>query len=128
MAKIEEIAKGEGWILTNPPYGVRVGEGNDLRDLYATLGKAMKTKRVWRLGVLTSDAVLAGQMRLGDHVVLEIASFTNPCKTIKASFTEGEFVRIAHKIYPGWSRVYARVLSEGEIHFGDPVEVNPATW
>jgi putative N6-adenine-specific DNA methylase len=64
MAKIEEIAKGEGWILTNPPYGVRVGEGNDLRDLYATLGKAMKTKRVWRLGVLTSDAVLAGQMRL----------------------------------------------------------------
>ena len=64
IAKIEEIAKGEGWILTNPPYGVRVGEGNDLRDLYATLGKAMKTKRAWRLGVLTSDAVLAGQMRL----------------------------------------------------------------
>ena len=75
------------------------------------------------------DLVVPGaQMRLGDHVVLEIASFTNPCKTIKASFTEGEFVRIAHKIYPGWSRVYARVLSEGEIHFGDPVEVNPATW
>ena len=74
------------------------------------------------------DLVVPGaQLRLGDQVVLEIASFTNPCKTIKASFTGGEFVRIAHKLHPGWSRVYARVLSEGDIHSGDPVEVNPAT-
>ena len=74
------------------------------------------------------DLVVPGtQLRLGDHVLLEVASFTNPCKTIKESFTDGEFVRIAHKLHPGWSRVYARVLSEGEIHFGDAVEVNPAT-
>jgi MOSC domain-containing protein YiiM len=74
------------------------------------------------------DLVVPGaQLRLGDHVVLEVASFTNPCKTIRASFTDGEFIRIAHKLHPGWSRVYARVLSEGEVHFGDPVEVNPAT-
>jgi 23S rRNA G2445 N2-methylase RlmL len=43
---------------------VRVGEGTDLRDLYATLGKTLKAKRGWRLGVLTSDVALAGQMRL----------------------------------------------------------------
>jgi MOSC domain-containing protein YiiM len=54
-------------------------------------------------------------------------SFTNPCKTIKASFIDGKFIRIAQKLHPGWSRVYARVLSEGQIHFGDPVEVNPGT-
>jgi putative N6-adenine-specific DNA methylase len=64
IAAIEDVAKGEGWILTNPPYGVRVGESKDLRDLYATLGTALKTKRGWRLGILTSDAVLAGQMRV----------------------------------------------------------------
>jgi putative N6-adenine-specific DNA methylase len=64
IAKIEDLAAGSGWILTNPPYGVRVGEKEDLRDLYATLGKALKTKRGWRLGALTSDVVLAGQMRL----------------------------------------------------------------
>jgi MOSC domain-containing protein YiiM len=43
-----------------------------------------------------------------------------PCKTIKASFIDGKFIRIAQKLHPGWSRVYARVLSEGQIHFGDP--------
>jgi 23S rRNA G2445 N2-methylase RlmL len=63
IAKLEDVGAGEGWILTNPPYGVRVGDGTDLRDLYATLGKTLKTKRGWRLGVLTSDVVLAGQMR-----------------------------------------------------------------
>jgi MOSC domain-containing protein YiiM len=74
------------------------------------------------------DLVVPGaQLRLGDHVLLEIASFTNPCKTIRASFIDGKFVRIAQKLHPGWSRVYARVLSEGEIHFGDPVEVHPTT-
>jgi MOSC domain-containing protein YiiM len=67
--------------------------------------------------------VPGAQMRLGDHVVLEIASFTDPCKTIKASFVDGRFIRIAQKLHPGWSRVYARVLAEGEIRFGDTVEL-----
>lgn len=74
------------------------------------------------------DMVVPGaQLRLGDHVLLEVVSFTNPCKTIRASFIDGKFIRIAHKLHPGWSRVYARVLCEGQIHFGDPVEVNPTT-
>jgi putative N6-adenine-specific DNA methylase len=64
IAELEDVGAGEGWILTNPPYGVRVGEGTDLRDLYAALGKTLKAKRGWRLGVLTSDVALAGQMRL----------------------------------------------------------------
>jgi MOSC domain-containing protein YiiM len=67
------------------------------------------------------------QIKLGEEVVLEVASFTSPCKTIKASFIDGRFARISQKLHPGWSRVYARVLAEGEIRFGDHVEVIPAT-
>jgi MOSC domain-containing protein YiiM len=66
-------------------------------------------------------------IKIGDEVLLEVASFTNPCKTIRASFIAGEFVRIAQKLHPGWSRLYARVLREGQIRFGDPVEVTPAS-
>ena len=74
------------------------------------------------------DLVVPGTLlRLGNRVLLEVVSFTNPCKTIKASFIDGEFIRIAQKLHPGWSRVYARVLSEGQINSGDPVEVNPKT-
>jgi MOSC domain-containing protein YiiM len=72
------------------------------------------------------DLVVPGTLlRVGNEVLLEVASFTNPCKTIKASFIDGRFVRIAQKYRPGWSRVYARVISEGEIHFGDPIELVP---
>jgi MOSC domain-containing protein YiiM len=74
------------------------------------------------------DAVVPGiRLRIGQDVLLEIVSFTDPCKTIRASFIDGKFVRIAQKLHPGWSRVYARVLSEGRIHFGDPVDVAPTT-
>ena len=62
------------------------------------------------------------RFKVGHGVELEVASYTNPCKTIKGSFIEGKFVRIAQKLHPGWSRVYARVLSEGQIRAGDPVE------
>jgi MOSC domain-containing protein YiiM len=74
------------------------------------------------------DMVVPGvRIKLGEEVVLEVASFTSPCKTIKQSFIDGEFVRISQKLHPGWSRVYARVVTEGEIRFGDHVEVIPAT-
>jgi MOSC domain-containing protein YiiM len=72
------------------------------------------------------DLVVPGaRLRLGQEVVLEVASFTTPCKKIRESFIDGEFVRISHKLHPGWSRVYTRVLSEGEIRTGDSVEVTP---
>ena len=74
------------------------------------------------------DLVVPGaRIKLGDEVVLEVASFTSPCKTIKESFIDGKFVRISQKLHPGWSRVYARVIAEGEIRTGDHVEVIPAT-
>jgi len=47
-------------VLTNPPYGVRVGESGRLRDLYASIGKAMRGPlAAWSLGFVTSDPGLA---------------------------------------------------------------------
>lgn len=69
--------------------------------------------------------VPGARFRVGAEVLLEVASFTGPCKTIRDSFTDGRFVRISQKLHPGWSRVYTRVLSEGSIRFGDAVELTP---
>jgi putative N6-adenine-specific DNA methylase len=33
-----------GWVVTNPPYGVRLSRTNDLRNLYAQLGKVLRTR------------------------------------------------------------------------------------
>ena len=47
-------------VITNPPYGMRVSAGSDLRNLYGMLG-ARAEKNGWSLGVLTSDEKLARQ-------------------------------------------------------------------
>jgi MOSC domain-containing protein YiiM len=72
-------------------------------------------------GLVTPGA----RLRLGAEVVVEVTRFTTPCKTIRDSFIDGQFIRISEKLYPGWSRVYTRVLSEGEIRSGDVVELTP---
>jgi putative N6-adenine-specific DNA methylase len=54
-----------GWIVTNPPYGHRLQEGNDLRNLYAQLGKVLKAETPgWTLALVTNDIKLSGHSGL----------------------------------------------------------------
>lgn len=70
------------------------------------------------------ESVMPGvRIRVGDSVVLEVTAFTTPCKTIRRAFLDGRFVRISQKLHPGWSRVYARVIAEGDVSLGDRVEL-----
>lgn len=62
--RVLDDLSGGGWILTNPPYGERVGERSKLRDLYARLGSALESAPSWRLGLLTADPILARQTGL----------------------------------------------------------------
>ncbi len=56
---------GLGWVVTNPPYGVRVSEGKDLRNLYAQFGNVLlQNCPGWNLVVLCNDRVLLGQMQV----------------------------------------------------------------
>ncbi len=51
------------WLVTNPPYGVRVGEGRDLRDLYAALGRtARRAIPGGTIALLSADRPLEGQV------------------------------------------------------------------
>jgi MOSC domain-containing protein YiiM len=61
------------------------------------------------------------RLRIGDAVLLEIVSYTSPCKFNAQWFVNGEFSRISQKLHPGWSRTYARVLAEGVVRPGDAV-------
>jgi putative N6-adenine-specific DNA methylase len=56
---------GHGWVVTNPPYGLRLSEGKDLRNLYAQFGNVLRQKCPgWSLSVLCSDPALLGQMHI----------------------------------------------------------------
>src|SRR5690606_25009264 len=59
------------------------------------------------------------RLRIGDWVELEVTGYASPCSNIAESFAGEEFKRISQKLHPGWSRLYTRVLSEGEVRPGD---------
>ena len=65
-------------------------------------------------GVDWSLVTPGSTLTVGD-AELRITSYTNPCRTISASFIGGRFGRISPKTNPGWSRVYAEVLREGMV-------------
>lgn len=62
-------------------------------------------------------------LQIGDTVRLQISDYAPPCTTIKHSFLQQKFTRIAQKTHPGESRLYARVLQEGMVKVGDEVGV-----
>jgi putative N6-adenine-specific DNA methylase len=54
-----------GTILCNPPYGERIGEERELRELYRTLGAVFQEHcRGWTAFVFTGNAMLAKQIGL----------------------------------------------------------------
>jgi putative N6-adenine-specific DNA methylase len=66
---------GAGWLVTNPPYGERIGEREALRDLYTVLGRVLRERRPgWHLAMLSADRRLEGQVGIA---MKEVARTTN---------------------------------------------------
>jgi putative N6-adenine-specific DNA methylase len=59
-----EPPPGPGWLISNPPYGRRVG-GGDLRDLFASFGQVVRQRwRGWSGTLLSADPRVAGHSGL----------------------------------------------------------------
>jgi putative N6-adenine-specific DNA methylase len=60
-----EPVSGAGHVITNPPYGVRVGDRRELHALYAAFGRAVTTRLPgWSVTILAADDMLAAATRL----------------------------------------------------------------
>jgi putative N6-adenine-specific DNA methylase len=76
---------GRGWIITNPPYGVRVGERRELRDLYAQLGNvARRCCPGWEVAFLAAHPELERQTGLEPAV-----RFTTESGGIRVRLVQG---------------------------------------
>jgi putative N6-adenine-specific DNA methylase len=61
-----------GWLVTNPPYGTRVGDRDRLRNLYAQLGNVARRKCAgWTLTLLSPEPRLDSQLGIPLERVLE---------------------------------------------------------
>ena len=59
-----------GWVVTNPPYGARVGDRTKLRDLYAQFGNVLRRRCPgWHVAMVSADRILEGHVGLRWHDV-----------------------------------------------------------
>jgi putative N6-adenine-specific DNA methylase len=72
-----------GWIVSNPPYGVRVGDSARVRDLWAQLGNVLRRRAPgWRVTLLSPDAALERQLQIPMHVVTRTTNGGIPVRIV----------------------------------------------
>lgn len=70
-----EPPSGVGMLIANPPYGARVGDASDLRNLYAQFGNVARTKLGgWRVALVSAERSLEAQTKLP---FAELVKFSN---------------------------------------------------
>jgi putative N6-adenine-specific DNA methylase len=80
------VPDGPGLLITNPPYGIRVGERAPLRDLYARLGQLARTRCAgWEVALLSADHTLDSHTGLDFHAVLRTNNGGIPVRVVLAT-------------------------------------------
>ena len=49
------IDKPHGIVISNPPYGIKMGEFREMNEIYISLNKTFKKKKGWSVFILTAD-------------------------------------------------------------------------
>ncbi|MDT8364154.1 MAG: THUMP domain-containing protein [Nitrosomonas sp.] len=79
-----------GILLTNPPYGVRVGDSQDLLELYPRLGDALKRKfSDWHAYIFTADPMLARLIRLSPSRRTPLFNGALECRLLEYKLVAG---------------------------------------
>jgi putative N6-adenine-specific DNA methylase len=78
-----------GWIVTNPPYGVRVGDSARVRDLWGRLGRVLRERAPgWRVTLLSPSPALERQLQLTTRVVAHTSNGGLPVRIVMADVPE----------------------------------------
>lgn len=83
-----------GLVVCNPPYGARVGEGEDLRPLYRELGELLKTRHMGGdAAVLLEDRELGFAIGLRAKKVYELYNGALPVQLLRFKIEEAAIQR-----------------------------------
>jgi MOSC domain-containing protein YiiM/GNAT superfamily N-acetyltransferase len=94
-------------------------------DGHPDVGPGAVGENLTTSGIELSLLPVGTRLAVGSEVILEISAPANPCDVIKGAFTAGKSGRISILLHPADSRMYARVLREGSVRPGDPIDVLP---
>lgn len=112
----------KGMLVTNPPYGERLGEVEALRPLYRTLGELLRGQLAdWPAAVFTANAMLAAELGLSSQKPIALFNGLIPCQLLryrprpKVALSDDEREELTHS--PGAEMVRNR-LRKNMKHIG----------
>jgi putative N6-adenine-specific DNA methylase len=75
---------GPGLVVCNPPYGARLGAGDDLESFYGDLGRALKAACPgWTLWLLSGNPALSGALRLKASQRIAVSNGGIDCRWLR---------------------------------------------
>ncbi len=84
------IPEGQGVVVVNPPYGMRLGDDTDLRPLYKSIGDFMKSECPGKTGyVFTANNALAKKVGLRAKSRTTFFNTTLECRLLEYELYEG---------------------------------------
>jgi 23S rRNA (guanine2445-N2)-methyltransferase / 23S rRNA (guanine2069-N7)-methyltransferase len=98
--------KGEpGLIVTNPPYGERIGAESSLPALYAQLGGTLRERfEGWQAAILTGNPPLARNLGIYARRTHRFFNGTIECRLLRFELNQASEQRPAQEVRADWSK------------------------
>ncbi len=83
LSQCKALTVAPGLVITNPPYGQRLGEKETLKFTYQHLGEMFKKEfSAWRCSIFTGNPDLAKALRLGPEKIYQFFNGAIPCQLL----------------------------------------------
>ncbi|ABA89312.1 23S rRNA (2-N-methyl-G2445)-methyltransferase, putative [Syntrophotalea carbinolica DSM 2380] len=116
LQAVPDAGESGGLLVTNPPYGERLGEVDELRSLYASLGEKLRTHfSGWQAAVFTGNPELAKHIGIRAHKLYKLYNGALECRLLNFDIAEQRFFGADAPQAP---------LSEGAIMFANRLRKN----
>ena len=98
---IPDFPETHGLLVTNPPYGMRLGQVDQLKNVYLRLGLALKNNYAgWQAAVFTSDEALAKCIGLRAHHKNTL--YNGPIKCTLSQYHIRVYEKQQTQVVPQW--------------------------
>ena len=104
LGEIVRPPTDDGLIVTNPPYGERIGAESGLPALYSELGAVLRDRfRGWQAAVLTGNPPLARNLGIYARRTHRFYNGTIECRLLRFELNETNEQRPAEAVRADWS-------------------------
>ncbi len=104
LAEILRPGSDPGLIVTNPPYGERIGAESGLPELYSQLGSTLRERfQGWQAAILTGNPPLARNLGIYAKRTHRFFNGTIECRLLRFELNEASEQRPAEAVRADWS-------------------------